>query len=107
VPVTYGEIVSHDTKRAIANFAAHENADFLLLERSDDPLYAPIFGTTVEWITRKAPCDVLLVEDRDLERIDSVTVVTDRGPFDPQKITVVERAGDRGRGQYHLAVPAR
>jgi amino acid transporter len=105
VPVTYGEIVSHDTKRAIANFAAHENADFLLLERSDDPLYAPIFGTTVEWITRKAPCDVLLVEDRDLERIDSVTVVTDRGPFDPQKITVANALATEAGGSITLLYP--
>ncbi|MFB1066038.1 amino acid permease [Natrinema sp. H-ect4] len=105
VPVTYGEIVSHDTKRAIANFAAHEDADFLLLERSDDPLYAPIFGTTVEWITRKAPCDVLLVEDRDLERIDSVTVVTDRGPFDPQKITVANALATEAGGSITLLYP--
>ena len=105
VPVTYGEIVSHNTKRAIANFAAHENADFLLLERSDDPLYAPIFGTTVEWITRKAPCDVLLVEDRDLERIDSVTVVTDRGPFDPQKITVANALATEAGGSITLLYP--
>ncbi|MFC6769146.1 amino acid permease [Natrinema soli] len=105
VPVTYGEIVSHDTKRAIANFAAHEDADFLLLERSDDPLYAPIFGTTVEWITRKAPCDVLLVEDRDLNRIDSVTVVTDRGPFDPQKITVANALATEAGGSITLLYP--
>ncbi|WP_226040446.1 amino acid permease [Natrinema sp. DC36] len=105
VPVTYGEIVSHDTKRAIANFAAHEDADFLLLERSDDPLYAPIFGTTVEWITRKAPCDVLLVEERDLDRIDSVTVITDRGPFDPQKITVANALATEAGGSITLLYP--
>ncbi|WP_121743594.1 amino acid permease [Natronorubrum halophilum] len=105
VPINYGEIVSHDTKRAIANFADHEDADFLLLERSDDPLYAPIFGTTVEWITRKAPCDVLLVEERDLDRIDSVTVVTDRGPFDPQKITVANALANEAGGSITLLYP--
>ncbi|QLK25082.1 amino acid permease [Natrinema zhouii] len=105
VPVNYGEIVSHDTKRAIANFAEHEDADFLLLERSDDPLYAPVFGTTVEWITRNAPCDVLLVEDRDLDRIDSVTVVTDRGPFDPQKITVANALATEAGGSITLLYP--
>ncbi|MDS0476798.1 amino acid permease [Natrinema sp. 1APR25-10V2] len=105
VPVAYGEIVSHDAKRAIVNFADHEGADFLLLERSDEPLYAPIFGTTVEWITRNAPCDVLLVEDRDVEQIDSVTVVTDRGPFDPQKITVANALASEAGGHIDLVYP--
>jgi amino acid transporter len=57
VPVHYGEIVSHDTKRAIVNFAEHEDADFLVLEREDDPLYSPVFGSSIEWVTRHAPCD--------------------------------------------------
>ncbi len=105
VPVHYGEIVSHDTKRAIANFAEHEGADFLLLERSDDPLYAPIFGTTVEWISRNAPCDVLLIEDRDLDQIDSVTVITNRGPFDPQKITVANAVASEAGGSIELLYP--
>ncbi|WP_226483294.1 amino acid permease [Natrinema amylolyticum] len=105
VPVHYGEIVSHDTKRAIANFAEHEDVDFLLLERSDDPLYASIFGTTVEWISRNAPCDVLLIEDRDLDRIDSVTVITDRGPFDPQKITVANALASEAGGSIDLLYP--
>ncbi|WP_225333445.1 universal stress protein [Halomicrobium urmianum] len=88
VPVHYGEIVSHDTKHAVVNFAAHEDADFLVVERTDEPLYASLFGSTTEWITRNAPCDVLLVEERDLAEVESVSVVADRGPFDPQKIAV-------------------
>lgn len=105
ISVNYGEIVSHDTKRAIVNFAEHEGSDFLLLERSDDPLYAPIFGTPVEWITRKAPCDVLLIEDRNVGRIDSVTVVTDRGPFDPQKITVANALASEAGASIDLLYP--
>ncbi|MBZ6496955.1 amino acid permease [Natrinema longum] len=105
VPIHYGEIVSHDTKRAIANFAEHEGADFLLLERSDEPLYAPIFGTTVEWISRNAPCDVLLIEDRDLDQIESVAVITNRGPFDPQKITVANAVAGEAGGSIELVYP--
>ncbi|QLG49858.1 amino acid permease [Natrinema halophilum] len=105
VPVNYGEIVSHDTKRAIVNFAEHEDADFLLLERSGDPLYAPIFGTPIEWVTRNSPCDVLLIEDRHVDRIDSVTVVTDRGPFDPQKITVANALASEAGATIELLYP--
>ncbi|WP_135819740.1 amino acid permease [Halostella litorea] len=90
VPVRYGEVVSHDTKRAVVNFAKHEGADFLVLERTAEPLYASVFGTGIEWVARNAPCDLLLIEERELDRLDRVTVVTDRGPFDPRKIAVAD-----------------
>jgi nucleotide-binding universal stress UspA family protein len=105
VPVNYGEIVSHDLERAIVNFAEHEDADFLLMERSDDPLYAPVFGTSIEWVTREAPCDVLLIEDRDIDRIDAVTVVTDRGPFDPRKIAVANALAGEAGASIDLVYP--
>ena len=105
VPIQYGEIVSHDVERAVVNFAADENADFLLLEREDDPLYAPIFGTSVEWITRNAPCDVLLIEERDLADIHSITVVTDHGPFDPQKIAIANALASEAGSRIDLLYP--
>jgi amino acid transporter/nucleotide-binding universal stress UspA family protein len=105
VPVHYGEIVSHDTKHAVVNFAEHEGADFLVLERQDEPLYASVFGTDFEWLTRKAPCDVLLIEERDLADIHSITVVTDRGPFDPQKIAVANALATETDSRIDLVYP--
>jgi amino acid transporter len=105
VPVHYGEIVSHDSRHAIVNFADHEGVDFLVMERTDDPLYAPVFGTSIEWILRNAPCDVLLVEDRDLDAIHSITVVTDRGTFDPQKIAVANALASETGSRVDLVYP--
>ncbi|WP_299264265.1 amino acid permease [Halorientalis sp.] len=105
VPIQYGEIVSHDVRHAVVNFAEHEDADFLLLERGDESPYAPIFGTSVEWITRKAPCDVLLIEDRDLTDIHSITVVTDDGPFDPQKIAIANALASETESRIDLLYP--
>lgn len=105
VPIQYGEIVSHDAERAVVNFAEDENADFLLLEREDDPLYASVFGTGVEWVTRNAPCDVLLIEERDLADIHSITVVTDRGPFDPQKIAIANALASETGSRIDLRYP--
>jgi nucleotide-binding universal stress UspA family protein len=105
VPIQYGEIVSHDVKHAIVNFAEHEAADFLLLEREDESPYAPIFGTSGEWITRKAPCDVLLIEERNLTDIHSITVVTDEGPFDPQKIAIANALASETGSRIDLLYP--
>ncbi len=107
VPIRYGEIVSHDVERAIVNFADHEEPDFLLLERRNDPLYASVFGTGLNWVTRNAPCDVLLVEERDLDRIHAVTVVTDNGPFDPEKIAVANALATETGSRIDLIYPVR
>jgi len=88
VPIRYGEVVSHDADHALVNFVDRESVDFLVTERTDDPLYASVFRTDADWVARNVSCDMLLVEERDLDAVGSVTVVTDRGPFDPQKIAV-------------------
>ncbi|WP_049928510.1 universal stress protein [Halopiger goleimassiliensis] len=90
VPIQYGEIVSHDTKRAIVNFAEHEDVDAILLERRPDYLEQQFLGGSIEWILRHAPCDVLLAEDRSFDDVSEITVLTDRGPYDPSKVRIAD-----------------
>ncbi|WP_226006992.1 amino acid permease [Natrinema salinisoli] len=90
VPISYGEIVSHDTKHAIVNFAVHEDADVLLMERQPGGLRHQLVGSPIEWILRHAPCDVVLVEDRNFDTVSEVTVLTDQSPFDPSKVTIAD-----------------
>ncbi|MFC7225683.1 amino acid permease [Halalkalicoccus sp. GCM10025322] len=90
VPVRYGEIVSHDIRHAIVNFARHEEADAILMERHPGRFRHRFFGSPVEWILRHAPCDVVLVEDREFETISEVTVLTDRSPYDPSKVRIAD-----------------
>jgi amino acid transporter len=104
VPVHYGEVVSHDVRRAVVNFADHEDADFLLMERPDDPAYASVLRGGVGWIERNAPCAVLLVEGA-MPDVDTVTVVTDRGPFDPQKLTVANALASEAGARIDLRYP--
>ncbi|WP_247729926.1 amino acid transporter [Halovivax limisalsi] len=90
VPVRYGEIVSHDTRHAIVNFAAHDDADLLLMERQPGGLRHRFIGSPVEWILRRAPCDVVLVEDRPFDEIDTITVLADQSPYDPAKVRIAD-----------------
>jgi amino acid transporter len=97
VPIEYGEIVSHDTKHAIVNFAAHESADAILMERKPGRLQHLLVGNPVEWILRHSPCDVVLVEDRDFDTVSEITVLTDRTPYDPSKVRIADAlAGELG-----------
>lgn len=90
VPLQYGEIVSHDTRHAITNFAQHEGADTILMERHPGRLRHRFLGSPVEWILRHAPCDVVLVEDREFDDVSEITVLTDRSPYDPSKVRIAD-----------------
>lgn len=90
IPIQYGEIVSHDTRHAIVNFAEHEGADAILMERHPGRLRHRFLGSPVEWILRHAPCDVVLVEDREFDTVSEITVLTDRSPYDPSKVRIAD-----------------
>ena len=90
VPIQYGEIVSHDTKHAVVNFAEHEGADAILMERHPGRLSHQFLGSPIEWILRHAPCEVVLVEDREFETVSEITVLTDQSPYDPAKVAIAD-----------------
>lgn len=88
VPVEFGEVVTHDTKRAVANFAAHHDTDLVLGEWHPSRWRAELLGVDVDWYMRHAPCDVAFVRNRGFERVEEVLVVANDGPFDPLEVTV-------------------
>jgi amino acid transporter len=94
VPVVVGEVVSHDTEHALANYARHRDVDALVLAHPDlgPPVARP------GWVARRATCDVVCVADESYGRtLDGVTVLAARGPADPAAVGVgdaVARAND-------------
>jgi amino acid transporter/nucleotide-binding universal stress UspA family protein len=90
VPVQYGEVVSHNTKHAIVNFADHEETDAILMERHPGRLEHHFIGSPVEWILRHAPCDIVLAEDRLFDSVSEITVLTDQSPYDSSKVQIAD-----------------
>jgi len=90
VDVDYGEIVSHDTRHAVVNLADDIDADAVVLERRGEQMHTSIFDGDLGWIRRHAPCDIIEVEDRGIDDIDSLSIVTDRGVYDPTKVLVAD-----------------
>lgn len=90
VPITYGEVVSHDTKHAIVNQAERLDVNAVVLERRADQLHMPVFESDIDWIKRNAPCDIIEIEDRGIDTVDEIAVVSDRGPYDPTKIMIAD-----------------
>jgi len=90
VPMEWGEIVSHDVRHAVVNYADHHGADLIVLEDEHGGVRSLLFGEDDEWVADHADCDVLLVDAVDLSTPDEIALVTDSGPFDPFKVEIAE-----------------
>jgi hypothetical protein len=88
MPIRYGEIVSHDRRHAIVNYAANVGADTLIIERLTGSNH--LLGTDAGWIEDHAPCDVIEVSNLDHDTAKNIGVITDEGPVDPAKVGLAD-----------------
>jgi amino acid transporter len=106
VDVEASEIVSHDTKHAIVNFAAHRGVDSIVAEHEPLRLRSRLFGDPIDWVVRHAPCDVLLVDNLGYDRPERVALSGDGGPYPPLAVNVAEAIGVANGGDISLWHPA-
>ncbi|AUX08596.1 amino acid transporter [Halalkaliarchaeum desulfuricum] len=106
-PVEVGEIVSHDTKHAIVNYAERAGVDLILTRADPVSRLRTLFGRDADWIMERAPCDVAFVQLGKLERIDEIAIVTDRSPFnDPLKVELADAIAQQSGGRIRFVFPA-
>ncbi|GAA0235649.1 amino acid permease [Halobacterium noricense] len=102
VDVDYGEIVSHDTKRAIVNFATQRDVSAVVAEHERLRLRSRLLADPIDWVVRHAPCDVLLVENRGYDRPQQVVLASEGGPYDPTTVAVADAIARETGGQVTL-----
>ncbi|MXR20257.1 amino acid permease [Halobacterium bonnevillei] len=105
VDVEYGEIVSHDTKRAVVNYADHRGVDAIVAEHERLRLRSRVLGDPIDWVVRHAHCDVLLVENRGYDGPENVVLEGDGGPFDPATVDVADTIAGEAGGHVTLQFP--
>jgi amino acid transporter len=86
IPIRYGEVVSHDTRHAVVNYAANVGTDTLLIERSTGSDH--LLSSDADWIEDHAPCDVIEISNFEHGGVERIGVITDEGPFDPVKVAL-------------------
>ena len=88
VTVEVGEVVSHDTKRAVVGYADRMGVDLVLGRQHAISRLETLLGRDTDWILDHAPCDVAFVQnEHQLRDTDEIAVVTDQSPFnDPLKV---------------------
>ncbi len=106
VEVEADEIVSHDTKHAVVNFAEHRGVDTVVAEHEPLRLRSRLLGDPIDWVVRHAPCDVLLVDNLGYDRPEHVVLSGADGPYPPLAVDVAEAVAAANDGRVSLWYPA-
>jgi hypothetical protein len=102
VPVSFGEVVSHDAAHAVVNVATAHEADLLLLPADDPGFEGGLLRGGLSWIRRHAGCDVGTLSAGPIGDVTEIRVVTDRGPYDPVKLAVGDALAAVNDARVHL-----
>jgi len=105
VDVEADEVVSHDTKHAIVNFAADRGVDSIVAEHEPLRLRSRLFGDPIDWVVRHAPCDVLLVDNLGYDGPGRVVLAGRSGPYPPLAVNVAEAVAAANEGSVSLWYP--
>ncbi|WP_284013422.1 amino acid permease [Halobaculum litoreum] len=105
VAVEADEIVSHDTKHAVVNFAAHRDVDTIVAEHEPLRLRSRLVGDPIDWVVRHAHCDVLLVDNLGYDDPRAVVLSGDVGPYPPLSVDVADAVARANDGRISLWYP--
>ena len=106
VDVEADEIVSHDTKHAIVNFADHHGVDAIVAEHEPLRLRSRLLGDPVDWVVRHAPCDVVLVDSVGYDGPERVALSGKGGPYASLAVSLAEAVATANGGSISLWYPA-
>jgi amino acid transporter len=105
VDIEADEIVSHDTKHAVVNFAERRRVDAIVAEHEPLRLRSRLFGDPIDWVVRHAPCDVLLVDNLGYARPERVVLSGESEPYPPPAVNVAGAVAEANRGSISLWYP--
>ena len=89
-PVEVGEVVSHDTEHAIANYVADDDVNLLLGEWRPERFGGELAGHDVDWYIENVAADTVFVRDRGIGDVDEIAVVGTQGTYDSLAVLVAD-----------------
>ncbi|CAJ53722.1 amino acid permease [Haloquadratum walsbyi] len=106
VDIEADEIVSHDTKHAVVNFADNRGVDSIVTEHEPLRLRSRVLDDPIDWVVRYSPCDVLLVDNLGYNRPEQVVLSGGGGPYPPPAVNVAEAIATANKSDISLWYPA-
>lgn len=80
------EVLTHEWKHSVVNFARNYDSDLILLDWEEEFHNELIHGSDVHWIMEHAPCDVTIFKDRGIEKIRNILFTTTSEVYDNLKV---------------------
>jgi amino acid transporter len=105
IDIEADEIVSHDTKHAVVNFAQHRGVDSIVSEHEPLRLRSRLLGDPIDWVVRHAHCDVLLVDNLGYDDPEHIVLSGDGGPYPPLTVNIAEAIAAANNGTVSLWYP--
>jgi len=105
VDIEADEVVSHDTKHALVNFADDRGVDTVVAEHEPLRLRSRLVGDPIDWVVRHAPCDVLLVDNLGYDSPERVVLSGRSGPYPPLAVDVAGAVAGANGGEVSLWYP--
>jgi amino acid transporter len=106
VDIEADEIVSHDTKHAVVNFADDRGVDSIVAEHEPLRLRSRLLGDPIDWVVRHAPCDVVLVDNLGYDSPEHIVLSGDGGPYSPLAVNVGDAIAAANESRLSLWYPA-
>jgi amino acid transporter len=93
VSVETYEILSHDWKQSVVNFAENTGSDLILLDWEEEFHHELIHGSDLHWIMEHAPCDVTVFKDRGITEIGDILLTSTTDAYDNVKVRMANSVG--------------
>ncbi|MBB6645428.1 amino acid permease [Halobellus ruber] len=106
VDIEADEVVSHDTKHAITNFADRRGVKTIVAEHEPLRLRSRVVGDPIDWVVRHAPCDVLLVDNLGYDSPQQVVLSGHGSPYSPVAVDIAGAIAAANGGHLSLWYPA-
>lgn len=105
IEIEADEVVTHDSKHAIVNFAKRYELDAILSKRNPDWLQPHLLSNPIKWIIKHATCDVLLVNNLVYRQPKQIALSWEKGAYPPLAVNVAEAIAEANKGMISLWYP--
>ncbi len=83
--IHFDEVITHNSRRALRNYAEEENPHWVVLEWMEPSNWGGLIGQSKWWL-EDFPCDTFFLLDRGRQDFEDIIVLTEPGPFDGEVV---------------------